>query len=288
VQRSALSGLRPPDSRALRALFGVLTGLYLATVALATVAPEAAASVFLQIALVFDGVTSGKVWMLASYALFHDLNFRAPLLDLALGALLIAGLVVGLRSEFGRRETGVVFIGAFVGMLLLQNLGYGAVFHLLGNLLTLWFFAPEFARRWGDSQMLRFFAGCVVGGAVFASLVSLIAPGSAGFSVLGASAGAIGLLTAFAVYFPDVPVFASMLVPVKAKHLVLIVVLFDLVSAAAPGPEPTLWLHLGGIGTAFLVTTGYWRPKKLRDRFAGTSPARKSHLRVVKKDDWIH
>lgn len=288
MQRPAFSSLRPPESRALRTLFGVLTGLYLVTVLLAAVAPLTATSVFLQISLVFESVTSGKVWMLLSYALFHDVNFPAPLLDLALGALLVAGLIAGLRSEFGRREPGLVLIGAFVGMLLLQQFGFGAVFHLLGNLLTLWFFAPEFARRWGDAQMVRFFASCALGGSVFAALVSLVAPGSTGFAVLGASAGAIGFLTAFAVYFPDVPVFASMLVPVKAKHLVLIVVLFDLVSAAGPGPEPTLWLHVGGIGTAFLLTTGYWRPGKLKDRFAGVPPTRKSHLRVVKKDDWIH
>ena len=277
---------RPPDTPMVRTLIAVLLGVYAVDVVASTVAPALVATAFEWVALIHDAFwRHGRVWTAVTYGVLHDVG-RAPLLDVAVCAAFIFGLIAFYRSPLGRREPGLAQIGMIVGSMILGQLGLGAPFHVLGNAMVLWFFGPEFERRWGGARFLRFCVACVAGGALLSSALWWVMPGVAGSSVIGASGATVGLIAAFSIYFPEAQVFYGLAVPIRGKHLVIIAFLFDFVNLIGPGTTAIL-VHAGGALTAFLMTTGYWRPSKWR---RGGSPQKPiPHLRLVKpgRNDWI-
>jgi hypothetical protein len=94
-----------------------------------------------------------------------------------------------------------------------------------------------------------FLAG--VGGGILQSLVQWLFPGYFGTFAIGASAGVLGMVAAFALMDPEAPVFFSFILPLRAKHVLWIElglgVFFTLVPDTS-GVGHTA--HLGGILTA--------------------------------------
>jgi hypothetical protein len=233
----------------------------------------------------------GKVWTVATYAWFHDLGRGAlegqsvaPLLSVFVCGAAAYGIVRLYQSAWGRREFFLFLLVAFIIIQAVSIAGFGAPLHLAGNLLGLYFFGHIFEERWGPKRFLNFWFLCTVGGGVFSTLVYQLIPTVVGDGpVLGASAGVLGLLAAFSIYFPEKQVLFGLLVPIKGKHFLWIVVAFDLLSLLA-GSNVAVFAHFGGIIAAALLCTGYWRPSKI---MAKLSDARnkKSHLRLVMPDE---
>src|SRR5262249_22622759 len=103
---------------------------------------------------------------------------------------------------------------------------HAGVFHILFNMLALWMFGTELERLWGTRFFLKFYFVTGIGAGILPILVSLLPFGFARviYSVptVGASGAIFGLLLAYALYFPDRPIYMYFLFPVPARIFVLI------------------------------------------------------------------
>lgn len=157
-----------------------------------------------------------------------------------------------------------------------------SAFHLLGNLLVLFFFGPRLEDHWGGREFIRVYLGAVVAGALASFLLFPLAP--AGL-IIGASAGTLGLLTAYGMLWPDEEVHVWGIFPIRVKWLVLIIAALNLWSALGGGGRGVAVLaHLGGMLAVFLWMRSRWAPKgwgNLPSKPRSRSPRRSAGTALV-------
>jgi membrane associated rhomboid family serine protease len=165
--------------------------------------------------------------------------------------LLIANLAIFLVTFFVQ---GVLDLLQFVPARVLSRpwtpltymFAHGGFWHVIINMLGLFFFGPALEERWGSREFIKFYLICGFGGA----LLSFVTPHAA---IIGASAAVFGVMLAFAMNWPDTPIYIWGIFPVKAKWLVVIMVAFSMLSALqSPADGVAHWAHLGGFAAAFL------------------------------------
>ena len=95
---------------------------------------------------------------------------------------------------------------------------------------------------------------------------------SAFFSqMVGASGAVFGILVAFAVLYPNLPLYMFFIpVPIKAKYLIGAYFLFDVYAAITGhniiGPANTAnWAHIGGAIVGFIIIW-YWKKNSFNDK----------------------
>lgn len=127
---------------------------------------------------------------------------------------------------------------------------HGGFGHLFMNMLALFFFGPPLEREWGSRFFLKFYLVAGLGGALFSAIFyPMIGPSL----VVGASGAVFGLLLAFALNWPNAPIYLWFLIPVPAKWLVGALGLFTLYATfSAGGGGVAHWAHLGGLVTGFV------------------------------------
>jgi membrane associated rhomboid family serine protease len=119
--------------------------------------------------------------------------------------------------------------------------------HLFFNMLALFFFGPPLEERWGSREFLKYYIICGLGGAV-ASFVF-----AANAIVVGASAAVFGVMLAFAMNWPNAPIYIWGIFPVKAKWLVAILAGLSMLSAFQGARDGVAhFAHLGGFVAGFL------------------------------------
>lgn len=132
---------------------------------------------------------------------------------------------------------------------------WGGLLHVLGNCLTIYVFGHAVEAVLGKWRFLGvYLIGGVVGGLLQAG-ASLVWPHLYGGYVVGASAGAFGLVAAFAVRFPD-QLLTLFFLPIEVRARVLIWVSLALtalgIAFPAYGGQVAHWGHLGGMLTGLL------------------------------------
>lgn len=126
--------------------------------------------------------------------------------------------------------------------------------HLAFNLLMLFFFGPAVEDKMGGRPFIFYYLLCGLGGA---ALSFLIAPLAHVAPFVGASGAVFGVALAFALSWPDTPVYVFPLpVPIKVKWLVLVLAAMDLGSAAWASDGVAHFAHLGGFVVGFLYLRG--------------------------------
>jgi len=125
-------------------------------------------------------------------------------------------------------------------------------FHLFFNMLALWMFGVELESMWGAGKFYRFYLVTGVGSA----LLSFIMWDS---TIIGASGAILGLLTAYAWYFPNRTILMFFIFPVPVRLAVLIIGLISLFLARTGGGTIAHLTHLGGI-VAALAYLKFERP----------------------------
>jgi len=127
--------------------------------------------------------------------------------------------------------------------------GFGHVFF---NMLALFFFGPPLERAWGSRKFITYYLVCGVGGAVAALLlVNLVGVAP----MVGASAAIFGILLAFAMTWPDAPIYLWFLLPIKAKYFVgflALLTLYSTITASRAAGGTAHWAHLGGLVAGWL------------------------------------
>ena len=156
---------------------------------------------------------------------------------------------------------------------------HGDLWHLLINMLVLFFFGPPLEARWGSQEFIRFYVICGLGGA---ALSFLFAPQG----IIGASAAVYGVMLAFAITWPEAPIYVWGIFPIKAKWLAAFLFALTFISAVG-GADGGIahFAHLGGLVTGFALPEGglerigqarataeEWWASTARDRAKGRSP----------------
>ncbi len=149
---------------------------------------------------------------------------------------------------------------------------HGGFMHILFNMLGLFFFGPPIEARWGSREFLKFYFICGMGGAIFSFIF-------ANNPIIGASAAVYGVGLAFAMNWPDTPIYIWGIVPIPAKILFSLLVAFSLFSAFTGRSDGVAhFAHLGGIVAAFVyikwdghrrsTTLARWRKGKSRKKLS--------------------
>jgi rhomboid family protein len=128
---------------------------------------------------------------------------------------------------------------------------HGSTFHLLFNMIGLFFLGPTLERSWGSKKFLTFYLLCgAVGGALF--LIGGHLSMFFGTTLVGASGGVLGLLVACAILFPHfVVILLFFPVPIRfAAFLLTGVYILSVISGV--GNAGGDLCHLGGMATAFV------------------------------------
>ncbi|MBI4658161.1 MAG: rhomboid family intramembrane serine protease [Verrucomicrobia bacterium] len=146
---------------------------------------------------------------------------------------------------------------------------HGGEWHLIGNLLAIYFFGRPMEDALGRGGMLKlYFTSGVVGGLlqiVFAWMV----PKYFGGPVVGASAGAFGLVAAFATMFPEREiVLIPFPVSIRARVLLWFAIGLAVMGIIVPSQVADA-AHLGGILTGILFV--YWVAQGIRWHFTWPS-----------------
>lgn len=119
-------------------------------------------------------------------------------------------------------------------------------FHILINMAMLWMFGLAVESAFGPRRFLLYYTACGFGAALLACVAY-----PDGY-IVGASGAIYGLLTAFAVMYPDSVVLFMGFVPMRARWLVGLYAVFDLAGALGGGGNTAHFAHLGGLATGML------------------------------------
>jgi membrane associated rhomboid family serine protease len=123
--------------------------------------------------------------------------------------------------------------------------------HVAFNMLMVWMFGRQLEQRWGWAFFLRFYLLCGVGAGLAHVLVGALLPQFAG-PALGASGALMGLFVGFGMTWPEARILIMFVIPMKAKHAVLLFAAVDLLMAWNPQNGVANFAHLGGMLTGYL------------------------------------
>ncbi len=156
--------------------------------------------------------------------------------------------------------------------------------HLVFNMLALWFFGREVEAIMGRAEFLRFyFTAIVIAGLAWLVSVQIGSPLFAPrMSLVGASGAVMAVLAVFIWYFPRQTVLLWGVLPVPAWALGVLYFVSDLQGAASGGGQVANVAHLAGAIFGGLYAWQGWNLglfTDLRERF------RRSRMRVVRPDD---
>ena len=226
---------------------------------------------------------------------FSSFSFGPGPLSPAIKLLIVANVVAFVADmvvpdQLLRRTLGLAPRDVIEGLRLWQPITYmflhGGIFHILFNMLALWMFGVELERMWGSRFFTKYYFVTGVGAAATTLLLSFV-PGSFGAQLyysltIGASGAVYGLLLAYALYFPNRPIYMYMVFPIPAKYFVMIIGAISLLSSmGGPGGGVAHTAHLGGLVVGYLYLKGTrinliseiqyrylkWRINRMRRKF---------------------
>jgi membrane associated rhomboid family serine protease len=142
---------------------------------------------------------------------------------------------------------------------------HAGIFHILFNMLALWMFGTELERIWGTRYFLKFYFVTGIGAAVLTVLFALLPFGFTRqlehATIIGASGAIYGLLLAYALYFPDRPIYMYFVFPIPAKYFVMIMGALAFYSSISERSGIANATHLGGLLVAyFFLKSGRMHP----------------------------
>jgi membrane associated rhomboid family serine protease len=196
-------------------------------------------------------------------------------------AYIVALIVPPNTLAFGLRPADVV--GQFhLWQIVTYMFLHGGIFHILFNMLALWMFGAELERIWGTRYFLKFYfvtgGGAAILTVIFSYVFSLELQGAV---IIGASGAIYGLLLAYALYFPERPIYMYFVFPIPAKYFVLIMGALAFYSSIADSGGVAHATHLGGLVVGYFLLKGVrlhpwaevkyrylkWRIMRARKRF---------------------
>ncbi len=191
----------------------------------------------------YGRIPTGVKWLIISNTIVFLLYYLA-------GASELRG---HMTATLGLSALGAVRT-FFVWQLVTYMFLHGGIWHLLFNMLTLWFFGVQLEQTWGTRKFLRYYFLCGVAAGVTVLAVNM-AVGDWNTPTIGSSGAIFGVLVAFGVLFPDTTVLMSFLFPIKAKYMVMIYAGIELLLTMGPNTGVSTVAHLGGMAFGYVYLT---------------------------------
>jgi membrane associated rhomboid family serine protease len=136
---------------------------------------------------------------------------------------------------------------------------HGGGFHLLFNMLWLWWMGRSVEESIGPRSFVVLFFGSGIGGAFFhIAFASLYGTSM----VIGASGAVFGVMVAFAYLYPRTPIMLLFLPPIEARFVVAGLIAFDVLFIGS-GDNVARLVHLGGAGVGYLLIKAHYEGKDL-------------------------
>jgi membrane associated rhomboid family serine protease len=123
---------------------------------------------------------------------------------------------------------------------------HGDTFHLLFNMLGLFFFGPRLEFFLGSKRFLLLYFLSGISGALLSVVFSPYA------SIIGASGGVFGVFFGFAFYWPREQILVWGIIPVEARILVVVMTALSLYGGCSAGGRIAHFAHLGGFIGGYL------------------------------------
>lgn len=144
--------------------------------------------------------------------------------------------------------------------LLTYSILHGSLGHIFFNMLSLYFFAGSLQMYLGARRFLVIYIGSAIAG----GLLSLVF--TRGYWIVGASASVLGVLTAYAVFFPHSKVLLFFVIPMQIRHFIYLLMAVSVYFSVFGGGGNIAHLaHLGGIIFAFFYCQRWWNLGKTID-----------------------
>ncbi len=169
-----------------------------------------------------------------------------------------------------------LFLWQPITYMFLHDLG---PFHILINLMILWWVGSELEMNWGARFFALYYFVCGIGAAILYLIGCFIAFRIWGavhtmvIPVIGSSGAIFGLLLAFGIVYSERIIYFMFVFPMKAKYFVMIIgglEMVYLINNGIGGSQVANLAHLGGLVSGFLFLI-FWtkykrRPKKMTQR----------------------
>ncbi len=144
---------------------------------------------------------------------------------------------------------GLILGKGFVWQFFTYMFLHGSFTHLLFNMFALWMFGSMVESVWGSRKFFQYYTICGIGGGICTWALSHNWMGP----TLGASGGIFGLLLAYGMLFPNSYIYLWLLIPVKAKHFVILFAVIELLAGFSYTPDGVAhFAHLGGMLFGYL------------------------------------
>lgn len=138
-----------------------------------------------------------------------------------------------------------------------------SLWHILFNLLFLWWFGSEMEDLFGSREFLCFYlAAAVAGGAAY--VLASKAPWGSRANCIGASGAVTAVMVLFALHYPSRLIYVMFFLPVPVWLLVIFQIAQDsfiFLSGSQTGTAVTV--HLGGAAFGFAYQKLHWRISSL-------------------------
>ena len=135
------------------------------------------------------------------------------------------------------------------------------IWHILFNMLGLFFLGPTLERHWGSKRFLRFYIGCGIAGALFYIFLAAVnfLPTA---RMIGASGAILGMLAACAILFPQFVVLIFFFpVPIRVAAVILIFIYVANLLTSGPNAGGDA-AHLAGMAAGALYVLSESRRTK--------------------------
>lgn len=205
----------------------------------------------------------------------------------------VLGSVMGLHlnlpgAGYGNIRDYIVYFGAFFPTSPLEAWRYFTYmfvhvdfWHFVFNMLMLWMFGGSVAEYMGAKHFTAMYLFCGVFAAFFSFMLCMA--GLTNNPIIGASGALMGIFVACYRFFPESRLLLFFVVPMKLKHAMWVMVIFDLIMAPS-GDGVAHFAHLGGVVAGFIYMYFYEKGfRKLRDGFRG--PRRRESRSDNRQDD---
>jgi membrane associated rhomboid family serine protease len=158
--------------------------------------------------------------------------------------------------------------------------------HLVGNMLMLWFFGREVEEIMGRGEFYRFyFTAIVLAGLAWLVSAQFMPRGAAATPhLMGASGAIMAVFAVFIWYYPRQTVLLWFVLPVPVWALGLLYLVLDVQGAANGGGNIAHVAHIAGAIFGLCYAWRGWNLGGIGDLVAGLGRSRR-RMRVVRPDD---
>ena len=153
---------------------------------------------------------------------------------------------------------------------------HGSVLHVAFNMLWLWWMGRPVEEQLGPRNFLVIYFGAGIGGALINLVFSPFFPATV---TIGASGAVFGMMVAFAMLFPRIPIMLLFFPPIQARFLVAGLIAIDLLFISA-GDNVARIVHLGGALWGYILLKLYLQGyhydiwiEQWKQRFKSKKPA---------------